>query len=1364
MKPQIVLRKNAKRRNEASETIGDAFRKYFDAEFYLAQIPRGLRVGDPLMHFYREGWKQGLDPSIKFSTTDYLSQYPDVRADGMNPLEHFVRFGLKEGRLPKRQKVASREAATLEPKQRAASRGWDYDANINIYDRALLEKSAVFDVDYYRSAHSDLSSMSRDELVDHYLYRGGQERRSPSPFFDPTYYFEQVPGLVGTDANPLLHYLRHGERQGLRAVPWFWSDWYNRTYKPEGGPVSVLDHYIQIGSKSFLNPNPFFDARFYLQTNPDLADKGIDPWLHYLSSGHAEHRNPSPLFDQDFYTNSAQAAHRENPLQTFLLDQNYLRNRASEYLPPTAADLYSEFQRYAHKSDDYESLDASIMGSRHRRSKPIAFYLPQFHAIPQNDEAWGKGFTEWRNTSKAMPRFQGHFQPRIPEELGHYNLADHSVFGRQIDLARAAGIFGFCFYYYWFNGSRALEKPIDSYLDHPEYDFPFAIMWANENWTRRWDGLDDEVIFRQDYREDDERALLADLNRHFSDPRYIRVGDRPLFILYRPNLIPDCVETIARWREILKKDHQVEPYILMVQGFGDHDPAQFGLDGAVEFPPHHIGQGLQPINNDLDFLDIDFRGNVIAYDQLVERSARVEKPSFPLIRGIIPSWDNEARRGRTCTVYHGSTPAKYEEWLRRISNYAQQHPFHGEPFVFINAWNEWAEAAYLEPDVHYGAAYLNATSRALTHSKRRSNKLRILVVGHDAHPHGAQINALHMVEQLVGRHGCEVSVLLLKGGSLAVRYSQIAHTIIGDEHGFDLEEAIAGLAAENYHLAITNTVITGAAITLLKKHAFRIISLVHELPRLIADYGLETEANAIAAYSDHVIFAADEVRDGFREVVSEIDETRIIVRPQGCYYRWKESPKLTAAIRKELGLAKSDSLVLNVGYADGRKGFDIFAAVAKLLCHRRRDIHFAWLGNLSPEVRNWIADDIKKDEALSKQFHFLDFTDEVGPVYEAADLFFLSSREDPYPTVMLEALQAGLPIVGFAGSGGGQKLIQKYGALVDRSDLDGTATTIEEMLDLPRRQKQLAAQTRKDEILHNYDFGEYVEYLLHLAEPDIRGVDVVVPNYKYAEYLEDRLDTIFEQTYPLSKVIVLDDKSPDDSLDVLENYGQERKRKFSIVVNEANSGSGYLQWAKGARLTSGDYVWIAEADDLADPEFIDRAVDVLENSDAAFVFSDSRQIDEKDELLAESYSYYYSDLADIDFSRSFVMDGKQFVTRSLAIKNVIMNVSGVVWRRDVLLKVLDLAENDLSTMKVACDWKMYATAALGFGSVGFVGSSLNTHRRHSSSVTHSRNPEAHYAEIVAVQDWIASRIELPDDVLIHRSAYRDEVRTYLGLT
>jgi hypothetical protein len=211
------------------------------------------------------------------------------------------------------------------------------------------------------------------------------------------------------------------------------------------------------------------------------------------------------------------------------------------------------------------------------------------------------------------------------------------------------------------------------------------------------------------------------------------------------------------------------------------------------------------------------------------------------------------------------------------------------------------------------------------------------------------------------------------------------------------------------------------------------------------------------------------------------------------------------------------------------------------------------------------------------------------------------------------------------------------------------------------------------------------------------------------------------------------------------------------VVSETNSGSGYKQWDKGAALARGDFVWIAEADDLCDPAFLDRAMSVIENTDCAFVFCDSRQIDEAGKELAGSYQYYYKDVGGGGLDRDLIMAGSEFVRRYLSVKNVILNVSGVLWRRDALIHALAATRDGHQSLKLASDWKMYAVAALECGSVGFIAAPLNVHRRHAASTTQARDGEAHYAEIVAVQEFIESRVALDKETLIRREAYRREV-------
>lgn len=360
------------------------------------------------------------------------------------------------------------------------------------------------------------------------------------------------------------------------------------------------------------------------------------------------------------------------------------------------------------------AVDATQLGAR-----AIAFYLPQFHPIPENDIWWGRGFTEWANVSKAVPQFIGHQQPHLPGELGFYDLRLIEVMRRQAELAKLYGIEGFCFHYYWFAGKKLLDLPLKQLIES-DIQLPFCICWANENWTRRWDGMDDDILIAQNYSPKDDLAFIETLTPLLRDPRYIRINGRPVIIVYRPSLLPDATATLLRWRNYCREVGIGELFLGMVQ-FDWHDPRKNGFDAAIEFPPHKIGQGIPPINQSLDIINPNYRGYIVDYDAIIDRALNEPTPPFPLIRGVCPTWDNEARKpGRGYTMTNTS-PSKYRAWLRSSVHFARQNPVHGESLVFINAWNEWAEGAHLEPDQHHGYAYLNATKQALLQPKSPSN-------------------------------------------------------------------------------------------------------------------------------------------------------------------------------------------------------------------------------------------------------------------------------------------------------------------------------------------------------------------------------------------------------------------------------------------------------------------------------------------------------------------------------------------------------------------------------------------------------------------------------------------------------------------
>lgn len=344
----------------------------------------------------------------------------------------------------------------------------------------------------------------------------------------------------------------------------------------------------------------------------------------------------------------------------------------------------------------------------------IAFYLPQYHPIPENDAWWGKGFTEWTNVVKARPWFKGHEQPQLPADLGFYDLRIDEVREEQARMAARYGISGFCYYYYWFNGRRLLEKPLEAVLASGRPDFPFCICWANESWSRRWDGSEHEVLMEQVHSPESDRRFIEDVIPILKDPRYIRVGGAPLLLVYRFSLMPDPISATETWRKACAEAGVGKIHITAVQSFGIEDPRVFGCDSAVEFPPHGIS--ASEITPKVDNLDPAFEGKVYDYRDLIAVDELRVTPAYPVFPTVMPAWDNTARRGARGHVFHNATPQAYEVWLRNAIARATREPVGGERIVFVNAWNEWAEGTHLEPDRRWGHAFLDATKRAMADS------------------------------------------------------------------------------------------------------------------------------------------------------------------------------------------------------------------------------------------------------------------------------------------------------------------------------------------------------------------------------------------------------------------------------------------------------------------------------------------------------------------------------------------------------------------------------------------------------------------------------------------------------------------------
>ena len=1190
---------------------------------------------------------------------------------------------------------------------------------LDIAELHILQRSGVFDGCWFLERNPDLRHAGADPLGHFHRY-GWREDRWPNAYFDPAWYVAQNRDVRASGLDPLLHYVEHGEAEGRRPIAWFDPPWYRERHRVPAG-VLCLAHFLQHRAGGDVSPVPEFDAGHYLRRYPDVREAGMDPFEHYLVRGAAEDREPSGPFDPLFY----RARYlRHQPGAIPLL--HYRQNRHLPGIFPTRPDDDTDIPREVRRNTRPGPLfeEAAPPPAGRRRAMLLAFYLPQFHPVPENDAWWGKGFTEWTNVGRGLPRFAGHYQPRIPRDLGHYRLEGAGMLRQQASMARSAGLHGFVFYFYWFDGRRMLDGPLEALLADRSIDLPFCLMWANENWTRRWDGSEHEVLLAQDYRRADEAALVATFVRHFADPRYIRLQGRPVLMVYRAGLIP--AGAVSRWRRLFAAAGE-NPLFVMAQSFGDRDPRPMGMDAAVEFPPHKLTDGIETINAGLSMLDHDATARVFSYDEMAAASDLAAQP-FPLIRTAVPGWDNDARREGAGMTVHGATPAAYQAWLERLVGAACDQPVFGEALVCINAWNEWAEGAYLEPDVHFGAAFLNATARAVAGASRGETRTRVLLVGHDAFPAGAQLLLLNLVRTLQRVNGVEVAVLLLGDGGLLAEYRAAAPvTVLPGGH--DLARQAASLAAQGFRTALVNTAVAAGTVAALTAAGIGCTLLVHEMPRLLRERGLVETAREGAGAARQVVFAAAHVRDRFAEL-APMDPARAVVLPQGVYRLVQAVDR--AARRAQLQVPEDAVLGVALGYADLRKGFDLFLQVWRAAQRLEGRTHLLWVGDIDPFVLAYLGGELAI-AAASGTFHHVPFSPDGGDWLAAADVHLLTSREDPLPTVVLEAMAAGVPTVAFEESGGVPDLLRdrRAGVAVPLGD---AASMARRMRALALRPGPAARAAMAERARRDFDFGRYAGGLLRLACPGMREVSVVVPSFDYERFLPGRLASIFAQTHPVAEVIVLDDASTDGSEAVVARAAAEAGRAVRWVGAGCNSGSVFRQWRRAAALARGEWLWIAEADDLSEPGFLGALCRAIEAApDVVMAFCDSRAVDAAGAALWPDHQAYYARSGAGLLAQDGVFDAAEALEACLGQRNLILNASAVLFRRTVLLAALDRCAEALDGFDMAGDWRAYAEVLAGGGRVAYVASPLNVHRRHAASVTRRLSEERHLDEITRMQ-------------------------------
>lgn len=1009
-------------------------------------------------------------------------------------------------------------------------------------------------------------------------------------------------------------------------------------------------------------------------------------------------------------------------------------------------------------------LDAAPLTNK--SAKLICFYLPQFHVILENDEWWGKGFTEWTNVQPAQPQFEGHYQPHVPGELGYYELLDPSVQRRQVELAKLYGIGGFCFYFYWFGGKRLLEAPTESYLNDSGLDLPFCLCWANENWSRRWDGLDSEILIAQEHSPNDDLAFIEHVARYMRDPRYIRIEGKPLLLVYRPSLLPSAKETSERWRIWCRENGVGEIYLAYTQSFEVVDPGEYGFDAAIEFPPNNSAP--PPVTGGITPFSSDFECKVYDWEVFVGRSERYQQPGYKLFRSVCPSWDNTARRKQRGTIFVNNTPALYQQWLENaIADTVRHRSSTDERLVFVNAWNEWAEGAHLEPDARYGYAWLQATRNALSgETFVPDTRRRIILVAHDAYPHGAQMLSANLAKTLSQGMGFHVDLVCLGEGPLIGEYAKWAtvHLLAGtDPRGSDAKALARALYESGHRTALVNTTVSGFFLETLAAQGIGCVALIHELKGVLDTNRLHGHAKAIAAYARKVVFPATEVAESFDRIAPIAVHQRVI-RPQGLYKR-RDASRANESdhvrLRQKLNLREDAQVVLGVGYADHRKGIDLFVEAGLAMAQRLPNARWVWIGHWEPTMQQATEKLLDASPEFRDRFIFPGLQQDTDVFYGGSDVFALTSREDPFPSVVLEAMDAGVPVVGFEGAGGFTSLLREgCGRLVEKENVIAFGEAIATLLEQP--DERLAAGTCGVELIaERFSFRHYVFDLLDLLGQGLDRISVVVPSYNYARYLPERLNSILQQDYPIFEILFLDDRSRDESLEIAHEILSVQPIDYRIVVNAENSGSVFRQWRKGVDLARGTHVWIAEADDSCSENFLSETRKGFRTPGVVLSYCESRQIDGDSRVLANNYLAYVSDIDARRWLTPFVMEGDK-AAQSFCVKNVIPNVSAILFAAHSLRDVLDQHIDHILSYRVAGDWLVYVLL-LKQGRIAFTPVPANAHRRHQRSVTLGSLNAAQLKEIRGMQAFVADEFHVPAEQAAAARAYAARLAEQFGL-
>ena len=744
----------------------------FDAEFYIARYPDAPRSPrDAFLHFCAVGDLERRSPGPKFDADWYFHRSGDLAQANVPPLYHYLEFGRAEGRPPFNPTGRS---VGLSVHTTAPTGGAPISHHQNGRERYEALRVALEAARSRRLAAVPEREARPVTLDDPNDLPSFAMPRSPAPkvsvvipvynAFDVTleclYSIAQsnpctpIEVIVGDDCStdpavaklaalPGLIYVRHSVnlnflRNCNAVLPTCRGDFVmllNNDAQVCDGTIDVLCRALESDpTLGVVGPKILFP-------NGRLQEAGCTITAHATTKMVGVFESPSdPVYnyarDVDYVSGAALMVRRsllggilfdEDLAPAYCEDQELcLRITAQgyrvRYLPDavvvhhlsvTMADHGLKMQRIVRNQQTvFAKWHDQLMQMNCVRV--IAFYLPQFHPIPENDLWWGKGFTEWTNVSKALPSYRDHYQPHLPADLGFYDLRVPQVFREQADLIRRYDLEGVCIYYYNFGGQAFLSRPLDIILSEPTIELKFCLCWANENWSRRWDGGDRELLLEQHYDIDTTDGVLQDLLRAARDPRYLTVNKRPIFLIYRPMLIPDVAALVARFRARAMAELGVDLHVVFVESMesfgGKVNPLDYGFDASVEFPPHGLAE---PASDARDILKDGWAGQRYDYEQTVQRAVLRAGAGWPRYPSVFPSWDNTARQPLKGTSFDNGSPEAFKFYAEEKAAECRRLFVGDQRIMFVNAWNEWAEGAHLEPDLAYGHGWLEVLRDAI---------------------------------------------------------------------------------------------------------------------------------------------------------------------------------------------------------------------------------------------------------------------------------------------------------------------------------------------------------------------------------------------------------------------------------------------------------------------------------------------------------------------------------------------------------------------------------------------------------------------------------------------------------------------------